>query len=184
MALDWILERFSTKDKIFINYKNVNRTLWINYCYSSWLYSFAGLYFFLLAYYYKPRYYGQYIDSILLITQGVLSYLSDVRFLGKTHYTRVFDRLVAIGITLRFFVVFFYYNDCYQNILLIIGFPASMYCYYRSYNARQYCYPIYTSFYYNQSIESYLKWHALWHVGFPLSLSIWISYIYYKNLNI
>ena len=130
---DWILERFSSDNGITGGVENVQ--LPKSYAYSPFAYTLVGLYFLQIYLRNGPIYTGHYIDSVLLISQGIFSYLGDVHFLGRKHFTRIIDRLMAILFTSRFIIMNFNSNesDLIKNILFIVCFPVSMYIYYNSY---------------------------------------------------
>lgn len=83
--LDWVLERFSSGDshknrRIRIEELNKSNDCFLFTCfaYSPFAYTLIGLYFYIIAFYNGPIYPGHYFDSILLINQGIFSYLGDV----------------------------------------------------------------------------------------------------------
>lgn len=169
--MEWVYERFRSDDTNIWDVEKIKtHTFWSAYKISPAAYSFVGVYFLSIALCYGVLYPGHYVDSLLLINQGILSYLGDVYFFDRPHFTRVLDRIMAIALTLRFIIMNFLESDIIQTILFLIYTPGALYCYYKSYKSRK-----------SKSLELYLYWHTIWHLGFPIGLYIWISYLLYIN---
>ena len=163
--LDWIKSRFTTEDNLPAHWP---KKLPLLYCLSSWNYSIVGVYS-LYIYYNTMLYEGHFVDSLLLITQGYLSYLGDVHYFGVQHYSRVIDKLLAIAFTTRFITRFIAYftGDIIETTIYTVTFSGGMYCYYNSNKSRE-------------NFNDYVYWHTLWHFTFPLGLFV---FIYLKTVS-
>jgi len=165
--MEWIKSRFRTDDV-------VNTSATPLYSFSSWMYSIVGLYF-LYTYSYNSLYEGHFTDSLLLITQGYLSYLGDVKYLSTPHYSKVIDKIFAICFTIRFIKMNFLQQGVLLDMVFFITLPTGMYCYYHSNKANV-----------SRNYKDYIYWHTLWHFTYPSGIFVWINLkgLEYKNSKI
>lgn len=152
--MEWIKSRFQTDDILDTPATPL-------YSFSSWMYSIVGLYF-LYTYSYNSLYEGHFTDSLLLILQGYLSYLGDVKYF--MHYSKVIDKIFAICFTIRFITMHFLQQDLLLDTVFVITLPTGMYCYYHSNKANI-----------SRNYKDYIYWHTLWHFTFPSGIFVWIN---------
>ena len=97
--------------------------------------------------------------GVMLIIQGLCSYMSDVEYWGQNSYWEIIDTFIATILTLVAgpLVIFRAFNGYatypfYFNIIWICCATFSLYCKYMSNQCIQVL-----------NAEHYLFWHALWH---------------------
>ena len=154
--MEWIKSRFQINDVI-------NATTTPLYSFSSWMYSIAGIYF-LYIYSQNQLYMNHFTDSVLLLTQGYLSYLGDVKYINTPNYSKVIDKIFAICFTVWFTTMNFLQGDTILDIVYVMTLPTGMYCYYHSNKANV-----------SKNYKDYIYWHTLWHFTFPSGLIVWIT---------
>merc|ERR1719272_826290 len=106
------------------------------------------------------------VEAILLAVQGVLSYLHDAHFQGRSRTAQILDRSCACFLTccqpLKFA---FCKMDRVQVSLLLVFFVLGLICF------RLGCRAAAAGEHYR-----YQVFHSLWHLFLPMGGALWIEY--------
>mmetsp|Transcript_62590 Transcript_62590/g.104176 ORF Transcript_62590/g.104176 Transcript_62590/m.104176 type:complete len:250 (-) Transcript_62590:286-1035(-) len=114
------------------------------------------------------------MESVLVIMQGLWSYLSDVRDVGQESFFHIVDRVSAISLTgLQFFKLFVippgslpFFERCWLLACLLIGLLFKVFDYY--------C--IVTD-----DVHAYRRSHTLWHFTFPFGFGCFSLHCWWKT---
>lgn len=105
-----------------------------------------------------------FIQSICLIIQSIFTYYADVINIGKKSNWHIFDRLIAI-----INIIFIFSNIIWlPNIDIIIymtSILSGLILIKKSRFVRK-----------KKDFRSFIFYHSLWHIWFPMSLFLWLLY--------
>ena len=100
------------------------------------------------------------VEAILLMIQGLFSFLADSWYLGTDSIWHMNDRILATLLTTVQFIRLFFTHKV--PTALVSGFGASLlfaiHCFRKSKEARA-----------TNDCEGYFFWHGLWHLSIPLA---------------
>eukprot|EP00929_Paragymnodinium_shiwhaense_P119577 TRINITY_DN91481_c0_g1_i1.p1 TRINITY_DN91481_c0_g1~~TRINITY_DN91481_c0_g1_i1.p1 ORF type:complete len:313 (+),score=46.38 TRINITY_DN91481_c0_g1_i1:72-1010(+) len=110
--------------------------------------------------------YAWHVESKLLLLQGLLSYLHDSHFQGRSPYAKAADRTCATSLTLcQPLKMAFCAMDGWQILILLWSYSLGLFCLSRSYKTAA-----------AGRMFAYQVWHTLWHILLPLGGFLWIEY--------
>ena len=138
----------------------------IVYAISPFLFSLAGMYQYVNAFLLRDHlcaWWPWETEAMLVILQGLLSFLSDVFTLGAPSVWHVADRVLAPILTTWFIartvvqLAVFPLASRLEHAFFCVIFPVVFYVFSRSHRAFK-----------GKNFYAYLKWHSVWHALFPL----------------
>ena len=149
----------------------------IAYALSSFSYSLAGLCLIAAAHEMQARVNSSYpwlLEGVLLVTQGLLSFTSDVAFLGRSCRARAVDRVLATTLTVLQVAKLPPHALGYAGFTPMpryaawahLLWPVGVLFYFRSRRASG-----------EKNFEDFLLWHSLWHAALPAMGAVVISLV-------
>eukprot|EP00746_Dinoflagellata_sp_MGD_P009905 gnl/MRDRNA2_/MRDRNA2_120296_c0_seq1.p1 gnl/MRDRNA2_/MRDRNA2_120296_c0~~gnl/MRDRNA2_/MRDRNA2_120296_c0_seq1.p1 ORF type:complete len:214 (-),score=6.07 gnl/MRDRNA2_/MRDRNA2_120296_c0_seq1:89-730(-) len=110
------------------------------------------------------------VQAMLLILQGLASFLADFVSLSRSSWWHLIDLLMATTLTSSFACIFMLFDmDAPQRIFGVTGLLTGMGLFYLSRSARKK----------NWGPLSYARFHTAWHLCYPSTGIIWLQYTTY-----